>query len=235
MTRILRILSGGAAQGLVGRVQATFEQQQACRIEGTFGAVGLMKEKLIAGDLCDLLILSDALVQGLVAEGRVDPSSVRPIGGVKTGVAIKRGRAEVAIRNVDELKALLQSAPAIYFPDPVKATAGIHFMKVLKALGLAEQASRLRTFPNGATAMAALAQAPEADAVGCTQVTEILITQGVQLTGLLPPPHELTTVYTAAVARDALEPQLARELIATLSSSQHADTRRACGFVDAAS
>ena len=61
-----------------------------------------------------------------------------------------------------------------------------------------------------------------------------LITQGVQLTGLLPAPHELTTVYTAAVARDALEPQLARELIAALSSSQQADTRRASGFVDAA-
>jgi hypothetical protein len=31
-----------------------------------------------------------------------------------------------------------------------------------------------------------------------------------------------------------VEPQLARELIATLSSPQQADTRRACGFVDAA-
>ena len=234
MPSTVRILSGGAAQGLVGRVQPAFEQQHACRIEGIFGAVGLMKEKLIAGDLCDLLILSDALVQGLVAEGRVDPSSVRPIGGVKTGVAIKEGRAEVAIHNLDDLKALLQLAPAIYFPDPVKATAGIHFMKVLRALGLAEEASRLRTFPNGAAAMAALAQAPEPDAVGCTQVTEILITRGVHLTGPLPAPHELTTVYTAAVARDALEPQLARDLIAALTSPQHADTRRACGFVDAA-
>jgi molybdate transport system substrate-binding protein len=234
MAKTLHILSGGAAQGLVGRVQPTFEQQHACRIEGTFGAVGLMKEKLIAGDLCDLLILSDALVQGLVAEGRVDPSSVQPIGGVKTGVALKEGRAAVAIRNVDDLKSLLQSAPAIYFPDPVKATAGIHFMKVLQALGLAGQPSRLRTFPNGAAAMAALAQAPEPDAVGCTQATEILITRGVHLTGPLPAPHELTTVYTAAVARDALEPQLARELIAVLSSPQAADTRRACGFVDAA-
>jgi molybdate transport system substrate-binding protein len=78
--------------------------------------------------------------------------------------------------------------------------------------------------------MAALAQAPEADAVGCTQVTEILITQGVQLTGLLPAPHELTTVYTAAVAKDAREPELARALIAALSAPEALQTRRECGF-----
>jgi molybdate transport system substrate-binding protein len=79
-------------------------------------------------------------------------------------------------------------------------------------------------------AMAALAQAPEPDAVGCTQVTEILITPGVRLTGLLPPPHELATTYTAAVASSAQEPELARALIAALTAAEAAETRRKCGF-----
>lgn len=228
--KTLSILSGGAAQGLVSRLQAEFERQHDCTLEGTFGAVGLMREKLIAGDPCDLLILSQALIDGLVADGRVQGDTARPVGGVKTGVALKEGRAPVEIRTQDDLKALLQSAPAIYFPDPAKATAGIHFMKVLQALGLADDASKLRTFPNGATAMAALAQAPEADAVGCTQVTEILITAGVRLTGLLPAPYELTTVYTAAVTSDAAEPELARALIAALTAQEALETRRECGF-----
>ncbi|HET8745741.1 MAG TPA: substrate-binding domain-containing protein, partial [Ramlibacter sp.] len=81
-----------------------------------------------------------------------------------------------------------------------------------------------------ATAMAELAKAPESDAVGCTQVTEILITGGVQLTGLLPPPHELTTTYTPAVAADAKEPELARALIAALTAPEAAQVRRECGF-----
>lgn len=230
MAKTLDILSGGAAQGLVGRVQAAFAQRHDVHIAGTFGAVGMMKDKLVAGAPCDLLILSEALIQGLVAEGRADAATVRAIGGVKTGVALKQGRSAVAIRNVDDLKTLLHSAPAIYFPDPVKATAGIHFLKVLQALGLADEAARLRTYPNGAMAMAALAQAPEADAVGCTQVTEILITQGVQLTGLLPAPHELTTVYTAAVAKGAREPELARALIDAMSAPEAAQLRRECGF-----
>lgn len=229
-TRRLYILSGGAAQGLVGRLQPAFEARHGCRIEGSFGAVGLMKEKLLAGDLCDLLILSDALIRGLVAEGRVDPASVRPVGEVQTGLAVKEGQPPVEARSAEDLKALLQAAPAIYFPDPQKATAGIHVMKVLQALGLAGDAHKLRTFPNGAAAMAALAQAPEAGAVGSTQVTEILITPGVRLSGLLPAPYELTTTYTAAVPRDARDPQLARDLIDALTAPEAQPARRACGF-----
>ena len=230
MPKTLHFLSGGAAQGLVSRLQPEFERQHDCRLQGSFGAVGLMREKLIAGDPCDLLILSQALITGLVNDGRADAATPRALGGVKTGLALKEGQPATDIRTPEDLRSLLQRASAIYYPDPAKATAGIHFHKVLQALGLADDARKLRTFPNGATAMAALAQAPEADAVGCTQVTEILITPGVRLSGLLPPPHELTTTYTAAVASDADEPELARALVAALVSPDAAALRRECGF-----
>jgi molybdate transport system substrate-binding protein len=227
----LYLLSGGAAAGLVHQLQAAFEELHACRIEGSYGAVGLMKEKLVAGDLCDLLILTEAMIAELAQEQRVDAGSARALGVVKTGLAAKAGAPPATADSAQALRALLQQAGSIYFPDPAKATAGIHFMKVLQALGLADAlAPRLRTFPNGAAAMAALAQAPEPDAVGCTQVTEILYTKGVRLTGLLPAPYELATTYTAAVARGAAQPELARLLIAELTGEEAASARRECGF-----
>lgn len=230
MAKTLHILSGGAASGLVGRLQPAFEQAHGCRIAGTFGAVGAMKDKLLAGAPCDLLILSQALIDDLGRQGHADLATARALGGVKTGVALKEQHAPVALRDEADLKALLAGAPAIYFPDPAKATAGIHFLKVLQALGLAGDAARLKTYPNGTTAMAALAQAAEPDAVGCTQVTEILVTPGVRLAGLLPPPHGLTTVYTAAVATGAKEPELAAALIAALTAAEAAQARGASGF-----
>ncbi|HZY15736.1 MAG TPA: substrate-binding domain-containing protein, partial [Ramlibacter sp.] len=203
-TQRLRILSGGAAQALVGRLQAAFEARHGCRIEGSFGAVGLMKEKLLAGDPCDVLILTQALITQLGAEGQADAAAAQPLGVVRTGLASKQGAPAPRVDSAAALQAWLQQAASIYFPDPGKATAGIHFMKVLQGLGLADTLGpRLRTFPNGATAMAALAQAPEGNAVGCTQATEILMTPGVQLCGPLPPPYELATTYTAAVASGA--------------------------------
>lgn len=230
MAKTLRILSGGAAQGLVSRLQAAFEKKHDCRIEGTFGAVGAMKDKLLGGAPCDLLILTQALIDDLAMQGRADASSVAPLGLVKTGVALKEKHGPVTIRSSEDLRALLEAAPEIYFPDPAKATAGIHFMKVLQALGLADDTRKFKTYPNGATAMAALAQAADPQAVGCTQVTEILITPGVRLAAMLPSPHELVTTYTAAVAGAAQEPELARALIAELVAPEAAETRRRCGF-----
>src|SRR5207248_4934035 len=122
------------------------------------------------------------------------------------------GDASPDVSTSAALKSALLRATGIYFPDPEKATAGIHFMKVMKSLGVDEELrGRWRTFPNGATAMGAMAVSGDAGAIGCTQVTEIRFTAGVRLVGLLPQEFELATVYTAAVCTGAQQPQAARD------------------------
>lgn len=228
---VLHILSGGAAQGLVTQLQDGFRSQHHFGIAGSFGAVGLMKERLLAGEACDVIILSEALVSQLAESGHVRAASKRPLGAVKTGVAVKAGEPRVDVGSPAALKAALQAARGIYFPDPVKATAGIHFMRVLRELGLeAELAARLRPYPNGAAAMKAMSGCGEPGLLGCTQVTEILFTPGVELVAALPKAFELATVYTAAVCTASHNPQAASELIAMLASPDNAATRLACGF-----
>jgi molybdate transport system substrate-binding protein len=227
----LRILSGGAAQSLVRGLQARFEAEAGAGVEATFGAVGAMKDKLLAGEACDLLILSDTLIRALAADGHADASTARPLGIAKTGVALKSGAPARQVDSPEALRTLLSQAAEIYFPDPAKATAGIHFLKVLTQLGLVEShAERFRTFPNGAAAMAALARSNEASAVGCTQVTEILYAPGVALTGLLPPPFELATVYTAAVSTQAEQPNAARAFIEMMCGADAQALRERGGF-----
>jgi molybdate transport system substrate-binding protein len=231
--KTLKLLSGGAAQGLVGQLRERAAREIGCNVEGTFGAVGAMRDKLLAGEACDVVILTQALIDQLVADGHVMGSCQRPVGVVKTGVAVKAGEPAPDVSSAESLKAVLQAARGVYFPDPVKATAGIHFMKVLKALGIDVQpGDRLRAFPNGATAMREMAQSNEAGLVGCTQVTEILYTPGVQLAGLLPREFELATVYTAAVCARAQEPLAAAEFVRMLAGEDAAALRRAGGFED---
>ena len=186
MATEIRLLSGGAAQSLVTSLREPFAQASGCKVEATFGAVGAMRDKLLAGEPCDLVILTQALVDQLADDGHVVRGSGTPLGIVKTGVAVKAGEPQSDVSTPESLKAALRAARGVYFPDPQKATAGIHFMKVLKALGIDEElAPRLRTFPNGATAMREMAQSAEPGVIGCTQVTEILYAPGVQLVGLL--------------------------------------------------
>ncbi|NMM05581.1 substrate-binding domain-containing protein [Polaromonas sp.] len=231
--KLLHLLSGGAAQGLVTQLEDRFEAKSGCGIDASFGAVGMMKDSLLAGAPCDVLILTEALIGQLTVSGELVAGSAQALGVVKTGVAVRAGEPAPDVGSPAALKAALQSARGIYFPDPLKATAGIHFMRVLKQLGLdTELAGRLRPFPNGATAMRALAEAAEKEPglLGCTQITEILNTPGVQLIAPLPKEFELATVYTAALCTRATQPQAARELIALLASADAAALRRVCGF-----
>ena len=228
----LTILSGGAANGLVAALSAQFKAETGADIDGTFGAVGAMRDKLISGASADLMILTSALIAELTRAGHVVAGSAADLGTITTGVAVRSGDAAPAIGDADALRAALRAADAIYFPDPKLATAGIHFAKVLERLGIADEvAPRLRTFPNGQTAMAALAAQPGGRPIGCTQITEILNTRGVTLVGDLPPEFALATVYTLGICTKAQSPDLARRLAAMLTGEASRDLRRKLGFV----
>ena len=227
----LNLLSGGAAQGLVGQLMAQFQAHHVGGIAATFGAVGMMKDKLLTGAPCDVLILTDALIAQLTTSGELVPGSAQALGVVKTGIAVKTNAAAVDVHSPAALKTALQAARGIYFPDPVKATAGIHVLHILRQMGLeAELADRLRPFPNGATAMKAMADSSEQGLIGCTQITEILFTQGITLVAPLPQAFELATVYTAAVCSRATQAQAAKELIDLLTHANTLQLRLACGF-----
>jgi molybdate transport system substrate-binding protein len=231
MSLDLYLLSGGAAAGLVNPLKPSFESENGCVVHGTFSAVGAMKEKLLAGEPCDVVILTQALIEGLIASGHVRAGSLKALGIVKTGIAVKHGSEHPPIKTREDLQNLFRASAEIYFPDPQLATAGIHFLKVLKSLGLdVELADRFRMFPNGATAMREMSQAQKSNVVGCTQVTEIKYTAGIDLVGLLPKEFELATVYALGISTHAKQPELAQKLADLLTGPTTRDLRASGGF-----
>ena len=227
----LSILSGGAAAGVVKGLQQLFESSANCSVDATFSAVGAMREELLSGKSCDLIILTKAMIDSLIASGHVVQESNRSLGIVRTGVAIKSGHQPPEIITRDNLFNAFQSAQGIYFPDPDKATAGIHVLSVLKQLGLdKEKSAALRIYPNGATAMAEMAQCQEDNLIGSTQVTEINITPGVKLIGMLPKEFELATDYCLGICANAKEPELAKIFADMLTGTDAANLRKKIGF-----
>src|SRR5512146_1354013 len=230
-TRKLRLLSGGAAHGVVEALAPQFKEETGAEIVGSFGPVGAMRDKLLAGEPADLVILTKALIAELAAAGRVLPDTSAELGRVRTGVAVKQGDPIPDISNAAALRATLLAAREIYFPDPERATAGIHFAKVLERLGVRDTlAPRLRPHASGAAAMGAMSRASGHGLLGCTQITEIMITPGVTLVGPLPGEFELATVYSAAVCADAAATDLARRLASLLTGTLTRALREQCGF-----
>jgi molybdate transport system substrate-binding protein len=227
----LHILSAGAARGVVKALRPLFLARTGSDVQGSFGAVGAMREKLLAGEPCDVIILTATMIAELGETGRVRPDTAAPLGRVLTGIAVRRGDPKPDIASREALRACLAGADAIYFPDPERATAGIHFADVLRRLGLYDEARpRFRTFPNGAAAMRELAETTAARPVGCTQASEIAYTEGVELVGPLPAEFELATVYSIAVSRDARDPDLARGFAELVAGAESRAARTAGGF-----
>jgi molybdate transport system substrate-binding protein len=228
----LKILSGGAAQGLVAGLAPKFKALTGFDIEGEFGAVGAMADKLRKGMPADVVILTAAMIANLAGENLVISASISDIGLVETAIAVRAGDSLVTVKDAAALREAFLAADAIFVPDTKASTAGIHVAKVLHQLGIADDvAARLKIYPNGATAMRHLAETDAVRPIGCTQSTEIISTPGVILSGSLPPGCELSTVYTAAVTTRATSAQQAQSLIDLLTDADQRELRTRAGFL----
>jgi molybdate transport system substrate-binding protein len=229
----LHILSGGAAYGLVMSVKPRFQAMTGLDIDGDFGAVGIMAGKLRGGTPADIAILTAALIADLAREHLVVADSVTDIGLVETALAVRAGDPPVAAPDASALREAFLAAGAIFVPDTIASTAGIHVAGMLAKLGITDAvADRLKIFPNGATAMRNLAASNAARPLGCTQATEIIATEGVTLSASLPKGYELATVYTAAVTAQAGNAEQAKILIGLLAGAAQRELRIRAGFLD---
>jgi len=231
MAAELNVLCAGAVKGLAAALQPRFESETGVRVHTQFGAVGAIREAMRAGAPCDVLVVTDTMIDSLVASGELQARSKLAIGRVQTAIAVLGDAARPAIGSAAELKAALLGASALYFPDSALSTAGAHVASLLERLGIRETlASRLRMFANGATAMRALADSNDARAIGCTQATEIRAAVGIAVVGALPPPFALATVYSAAIATSSGADELGRRFIALLAGAASLPLGIACGF-----
>jgi len=229
----LNILSGGAAQGLVTSLAPDFKALTGFGIEGEFGAVGAMADKLRKGMAADIVVLTAKMIADLAQENLVVRTSIADVGLVETAVAVRASDPRVTVADTAALRAAFLAADEIFIPDTKASTAGIHVAKVLRQLGIADEvAARLRIFPNGATAMRHLAETDAIRPIGCTQSTEIISTKGVMLSGSLPPGCELSTMYTSAVTTRAAHAKQTQVLIDLLTDAGQRELRERAGFLN---
>jgi len=218
----LRILSAGAAQAVVEVIGAEYRKDSGCEIQAEFSAVGAMKARVVAGESVDVVILTGALIDELIASGHVAAGSRADLGKVGTGVAVRAGAPLPDVSSAQGLRAALVSASAVTFPDPAVATAGKVVMQVSEKLGVAEQVkAKMKLFPNGYAAMGWLGTGGGPGDLGITQITEILANKGVTYVGPLPGELQSRAVYSAGLAAKAARPDAAKEFIARLVAAKN--------------
>lgn len=193
----VRVLAAGAVQGAVQRLELAVVDS-GHKLLATYDTVGALRERVLAGEAADVVILSEAGMAALAAAGRIDAGTLIDLGATSVALAVRKGVEVPDVSSPDALRRTLLAAASIAHADPARgATAGAHFASVLQRLGLAEQLrDRIVVLGFGGDVIAGVAEGRFA--IGASQSSEIVAHPGVVLAGRLPEPFAHHTRYRSA-------------------------------------
>jgi len=147
----IKVLSAGAVRAIVTDLAAAFRQETGHTATLTFGTVGVMRQKLTAGDAADVVIMTDIAIDEMARQGAVTPGTRTDIARTGMGVGVREGAPKPDISTPEAFKQTLLAAKSIVYVDPAQgATSGIHFASVLQRLGIAEAVkAKTKLVPGG--------------------------------------------------------------------------------------
>ena len=215
----LNVLAAGAVEAVVRDMVGNFEKESGHTVKLAYAPVGALRDKIYAGEPADLTIVTPVIIEQLLARGLVRSGSRTDLGRVGGGIAVRKGAPRPAIGTPEELKGALLAAKEIYHADPKIATAGAYFLKVADRLGIGEEVRKKgRTAGGGKVSMELMAKST-VEAIGLTQISEILSVPEVELVGPYPGDLQLMTTYTGILLERTPHPAAAEAFLKFLTSS----------------
>jgi molybdate transport system substrate-binding protein len=202
----IRIMSAGAVQSMLTALGAEFERDSGHRLDFTFNTAGALCEQFAGGDIPDVLVLPESVIEALDAQGHFVGGSRTPLASTVTGVVVRKGASQPDISTPDAFKRALLSAKSVSYTDPKDGgSSGKFFAGLLEQLGIAEEVNRKAVLGKRGTDVAQIVADGRAE-LGTTFVSEVLPIAGTQVVGPLPGELHNTNAYTAAIPAKASAP-----------------------------
>jgi molybdate transport system substrate-binding protein len=191
-----------------------FEAETGVPVEFDFGAVGALRDRVLAGEPADLLVVTPAIIMTLEAEQRVRAGSRVDLGRVGGGIAVRVGDPLPAIDTPDALEQALLDADEVYYADPAVATAGAALMRIVDTLGIGDEVrAKGHIASGGKAAMQNMALSTAPRVIGATQISEIKSVPEVRLVGEYPAPLQVETTYSAIILERTTRADDATQLV----------------------
>lgn len=230
----IRILASGSLKAALSQLVPDFQKSSGNTATIEYGPAGAIAGRIAKDAAADVVIVSRSQLQKLASSGKVVQGSLVDIAGIALGVAIRKGAPKPDISNVEAFKRALLSARSIGYRDPTTgSTSGIYTAGMLERLGIAEDLKpklRLDNSEGDVPENVFLGVARGDVEMQIGQITEIVISPGVDLAGPLPAEIQNTTVMAAGIVAASKAPDVAEALIGFLSSPSAAAVLKATGF-----
>ena len=181
MDNVVRVFSTLALTGAVRNLADRFESDTQVRIDADFApTIGLL-ERLRAGEMADVLILTREALADLAANGTVAADSCVDLARSYVGIAVKAGARHPDISTEAALRTALLGARCVAYSRI--GASGIFFAKLIEQMGLAAEVNARAMITSGF--MAERLVSDEAD-IAVQQLSELKLVPGIELVGPLP-------------------------------------------------
>ena len=215
----MNVIASVALKAVYLELLPAFQRQSKDKVETQWVGMADIRKRMLAGEVCDVVIGSASLIEDLVAGGSLDSRSRVDIAKSGVGAAVRAGARKPDIGNVDALKNALRGARSIVYSS---GPSGIYLAELFQRLGMAEELkSKAVQAPPGALVGELVAEGKFE--LCFQQVPELRQVKGIDYVGQLPREVQLTTVFAGAVHSKSSESKAGTALLRHLASR---DARR---------
>jgi len=221
----MKLMSTLAVKGVLDELLPAFERASGHKVAISYDPTAAMIPRIDGGERADVTILTTTGIDRLIAQGVLAAGSRVDLARSSVGIAVRQGAPKPDIATPDAFRRALLAASSIVYSRA--GASGIFFVKLIERLGIAREIeAKAVVVPAGFTGETVAEGKAE---IAVQQVSELMVTPGIDLVG--PLPHELQEYldFAGGVFASAPEAAIARQFLSFLSAPEHAEVYRRRG------
>jgi molybdate transport system substrate-binding protein len=191
-----------------------FERASGHKVNITYAGGSGLSKQILGGKLGDLFIGPEEFSGPLMNEGKLLAGSRIDFARSSIGLAVRAGIAKPDISSPEKLKSVLLAAASVSYSA---GASGMHFVKVLERLGIADVMANKQVPPRAGELVGAVVARGDAD-IAVQQISELLPVPGIQILDPLPLEFQQTIIYGATAFPQSMQREVAQAFVNFLRS-----------------
>lgn len=216
----LKVMVTGSMATPLREIAETFARGNGHTANVVAGITSTVTATLRAGETTDVVEVTTVGMDQLEREKLIVPGSRVEIARALIGIAVREGARVPDISSGDAVRRALLEARSVTYVNPrFGGQVSVNLKAFLDRLGIADEVTKKVSYTTtGEEAVQRVARG-EADIV-LAFVSEILPIRGVKWLGPLPTELQFPTNYSAAIGAGSTNPEIARALLAAITSAE---------------
>jgi molybdate transport system substrate-binding protein len=222
----IKVLSSLATREAYLEMVPQFEKSNGHTVATTWAGTTDIMKRMAAGEIYDLIISSNKSLDELVKLGNIAAGSQITLAQCGIGIAVRAGAPKPDVSSPEAFKQAMLAAKTVgYSTGP----SGVYLAGLFEKMGIGDAVkAKTRQVPSGQTVGPIIASG-EAE-IGFQQVSELAHAEGIDYIGPLPAAIQSITVFQAGVHASAPHADMAKALVAFLTSPAARGVMRSHGL-----